>query len=209
MTTYYTIYQTTNEVTGKIYIGKHQTKKLDDGYIGSGKYLNNSINKHGIEKFTKKILYVFNNETDMNNKEKELVTEDFVKEDTNYNLCPGGKGGFGYIHANGLCDYAVVSKKGGLTPAKNPELASKNISNGVKIAWQNGKYNKVDWVEICKSKYKHHTIKTKQKISETKKNTGTNKQNSQYGTMWITNGKENKKIKKDDFIPIDYRKGRT
>ena len=29
----YTIYQITNNLNGKIYIGKHQTKDLDDGYI--------------------------------------------------------------------------------------------------------------------------------------------------------------------------------
>jgi hypothetical protein len=33
--------------------------------------------------------------------------------------------------------------------------------------------------------------------------------NSQFGTMWITNGIENKKIKKDlDIIPEGWYKGR-
>ena len=35
-----------------------------------------------------------------------------------------------------------------------------------------------------------------------------NKRNSQHGTMWITNGKENKKIKKDIKIPEGWSKGR-
>lgn len=35
------------------------------------------------------------------------------------------------------------------------------------------------------------------------------KDNSQYGTMWITDGINNKKIKKDvDFIPDGWYKGR-
>jgi hypothetical protein len=35
------------------------------------------------------------------------------------------------------------------------------------------------------------------------------KKNSQFGTMWITNGQENKKIKKDvDIIPERWYKGR-
>ena len=33
--------------------------------------------------------------------------------------------------------------------------------------------------------------------------------NSQYGTMWITNGIQNKKIKKDQIIPEGWRKGRN
>ena len=32
--------------------------------------------------------------------------------------------------------------------------------------------------------------------------------NSQYGTMWITNGEENKKIKKTDPVPKGYKPGR-
>ena len=36
----------------------------------------------------------------------------------------------------------------------------------------------------------------------------TGKGNSQSGTMWINNGHDNKKIKKDDFIPDGWIKGR-
>ena len=95
---HYTIYKTTNKLDGKIYIGKHQTKDLDDVYLGSGKILNRAIKKHGRENFSKEILHVFDNGEEMNDKEAELVSEEFVKEDTNYNLCPGGHGGFGFIN---------------------------------------------------------------------------------------------------------------
>jgi len=99
---HYIIYKITNKINGKIYIGKHQTKDLNDGYMGSGKRLGLAIEKYGIENFEKKILFQFDNEADMNAKEAELITEEFVKEDTNYNLCPGGKGGWGYINSEGL-----------------------------------------------------------------------------------------------------------
>lgn len=36
---YFTVYKTTCLTNGKFYIGKHQTKKLFDGYLGSGKNL--------------------------------------------------------------------------------------------------------------------------------------------------------------------------
>jgi len=82
---FYTIYKTTNKINGKIYIGKHQTKDPNDTYLGSGKLLWNSINKYGIENFEKEILFVFDTEAEMNNKESELVTDEFVLESTNYN----------------------------------------------------------------------------------------------------------------------------
>ena len=70
--------------------------------MGSGKLLKRAINKRGIEHFTKIILFVFQTEQEMNAKEKELVTEEFLKRKDVYNLCAGGQGGFGYINETGL-----------------------------------------------------------------------------------------------------------
>ena len=97
---FYTIYKITNHINGKVYIGKHQTKNLNDAYMGSGKLLIAAIKKYGIENFSKQTLFVFENEDEMNNEEKEIVTESFCKLDSNYNLNPGGKGGFGHINLN-------------------------------------------------------------------------------------------------------------
>jgi len=58
-----------NKINGKIYIGKHETKDLDDKYMCSGVYLYRAIKKYGVENFDKTILYVFDNEYDMNSKE--------------------------------------------------------------------------------------------------------------------------------------------
>jgi len=45
-------------------------------------------------------------------------------------------------------------------------------------------------------------------MSESKKGKFTGEKNSQYGTMWITNGNINKKVKCDDIIPDGWYKGR-
>ena len=69
----YTIYKVTNKINGKCYIGKHQTDDINDGYMGSGKLIKQAIRKYGLDNFSKEILFIFDNEDDMNVKERELV----------------------------------------------------------------------------------------------------------------------------------------
>jgi len=87
---YYTIYKITNKLDDKFYIGKHKTKDLDDGYMGSGILIRRAIEKYGIDNFKKDILHIFETEVEMNEAEARLV----VIGENSYNLCPGGQGGF-------------------------------------------------------------------------------------------------------------------
>jgi len=95
---YYTVYKITCLKNDKIYIGVHKTENLDDSYLGSGRYITRAINKYGKENFKKEVLYIFNNPEEMFAKEKELVTEEFVKQRNNYNCKPGGTANFYYIN---------------------------------------------------------------------------------------------------------------
>ena len=90
---FFTIYKTTNTINGKYYLGKHQTNNLEDGYLGSGILLINAIKKYGRDSFIKEILFVFDNEVDMNAKERELITEEIVRSKKTYNKGIGGEGG--------------------------------------------------------------------------------------------------------------------
>ena len=219
---FYTIYKITNKLNNKFYIGKHQTENLDDGYMGSGKILKRSIAKHGIENFKKEILFQFGNEADMNSKEAELVTEEFCLREDTYNLCVGGQGGFSYINSNPelvakrdtyenklagrIAANKVLAKKYGsknftakkleADPVFRDEFRNK-VSIGLKKKFEKDGHH---W------NGKRHSEETKKKMSKSK-NVGSS--NSQFGTMWITNGQENKKIKKDvDVIPEGWYKGR-
>lgn len=206
---FYTIYKITNAHNGKIYIGKHQTKELDDAYMGSGKHLKYAIDKYGIENFKKEILFKFDNEYDMNAKEAELVTEEFCNRDDTYNICIGGKGGFSYIRNHE--EYNNWQLKGACAgAAANLQKDSrywKTLSEaGVNALQQKIVENGGIWWDTANFKGKSHTEETKQKLRKPK-NQGD--KNSQFGTMWITDGQENKKIKKDvDIIPEGWYKGR-
>jgi len=86
------VYETTNKVNGKKYIGKHSTDNLDDGYLGSGKLLLRSINKYGVENFERVILKEFNTEQEAYEYECDLVTLTIVDDQEYYNLMTGGSG---------------------------------------------------------------------------------------------------------------------
>lgn len=90
---HYFIYQTTNTVNGKIYVGVHQTEDLNDGYLGSGKYLWRAIRKHGKNAFTRTVLESFANRTDAEVREAQIVNADFIARDDTYNMAIGGSGG--------------------------------------------------------------------------------------------------------------------
>ena len=81
----YIIYKTTNTLNNREYIGYHSTKDLDDGYLGSGKILEHAISKYGKDKFTKEILYEYDNREEALVKEKEIVNQQNVDRPDTYN----------------------------------------------------------------------------------------------------------------------------
>jgi len=109
---YFIIYKTTNLINGMIYIGAHKTKDIDDGYIGSGMYLQSAIKKYDASNFKREILFLCKDREEMYQKEAELVTEEFIKRDDTYNLHIGGVGGFDHV---GLVGSVTVKDKDGNT----------------------------------------------------------------------------------------------
>lgn len=86
----YTVYKTTNEITGKVYIGVHVTDNPDDTYLGSGKGLLRAIKRYGRDAFTKTILHCFDSYEEMVEMEATLVNSEFVSKRSNYNMVVGG-----------------------------------------------------------------------------------------------------------------------
>lgn len=94
----YYVYKTTNLINSKEYIGVHKSININrDKYIGSGKLIRKAIQRYGHENFSREILGEFETYEEAFELEKQLVTDEFVKLDTNYNIAPGGIGGMGRI----------------------------------------------------------------------------------------------------------------
>lgn len=202
---YYTIYQVKNLINSKIYIGKHQTEDLDDGYMGSGKHLKRAIKKYGIENFEKTVLFVYETEEEMNNKEKEIVTEDFCKRKDTYNICEGGKGGFGYINENGL-NIGNLNNDGSETHKKrssrsylgwSDENREKNLMRMKEFASKNKFKKGCPYAEEMRKKARDRIRELKQANLIGKRY---GDKNSAYGKMWVFNENGDKKfIRKDEY----------
>ena len=213
---FYYLYEIRNNLNGKIYVGVHKTKNLDDGYMGSGKVIKRAIEKHGISNFTKVILETFENAEAMYAREKEIVTVDFLAREDVYNLRRGGFGGFDHLNTTG----------------KNRHFGNTYTSHLL-----NGRQRKQKMIEagtwnahlIKRSQIQKQLYATGRKISsfttnnplKTPEGKAKHKQalakighsqgekNSQFGTRWITNNVENKKITRDSIVPDGWRLGRV
>ena len=164
---FYTIYKTTNLVNGKFYVGKHQTKNLDDGYFGSGKLLVRAVKKYGIKNFTTEIIAIYEHEWQMNLAERILAV---VDSEISYNLCSGGKGGFSFINNSGL-RYNLTEHIAAWTPEKlaimQEKMRPKRVAMG-KILVKKLIANRYAGVNGMLGK--RHTKATKEKIGAKSKN---------------------------------------
>ena len=108
----YIIYQTTNLINNKIYIGQHKTKdpNIFDGYLGCGikvnmpsSYMNPcsplqyAVKKYGVKNFKRTILKVVDTLEEALKIEAELVDYDFLKRHDTYNAQLGGITGYKYL----------------------------------------------------------------------------------------------------------------
>lgn len=214
-TKHFTVYKTTNLINNKIYIGIHKTTNPNDKYLGSGKLLLEAVRKYGEENFRKEVLFDFNNDKQMKEKEKEIVTEEFCRRKDTYNITLGGEGGWFYVNKSGLAkskEHTSVASRHHSFLIKNDasyrqkyikimkeRMSSKDVKEKIKASRiRNGTWRKKTFLG------KRHTEETKQRISNSRKGKQTT---STLGKHWYTNGKENI-ICFDSEIPKGFSKGR-
>lgn len=206
---YHYIYKTTCVVTGKYYLGMHSTDDLNDNYVGSGKRLWYSINKHGIENHVCEILEHYFTREWLREREAELVCAETLTDPMCMNLKLGGDGGFDNLHRTGnkqgvinISSEAARAKATANTkkwysdrPEKYKER-SQRVVDQVSVAHQaiEEKYGCKSVFSVLNSSEEFQE-KRKAKFAEIGHQSGS--KNSQYGSCWISDGKTAQKIAKE------------
>lgn len=91
------IYETTNNVNGKKYIGKRVSNIYDKYYLGSGLLLQKALDKYGRENFSQVILEECYSNDELNACEKKWIkTRNATSSPDYYNIAEGGDGGNTY-----------------------------------------------------------------------------------------------------------------
>jgi hypothetical protein len=203
--TYHYIYKTTYKNSGKYYVGMHSTDNLNDGYIGSGKIIRYAIKRYGKDNFIFEIIEFLSDRKSLIKREIEIVNKELLSDTNCVNIVEGGSGGIKWQTDE---QRAYITKKASEYQKEKwkdkeyREKITEVLRENTKKNHQQGK------IKYNTTKGKNITEEHKQKIGEANKIKQSGSSNSQFGTRWITNGTENKKIKKTSSIPNGWEIGR-
>lgn len=176
------LYCTVNLVNGMLYVGKHSTENINDGYLGSGKRLRQAIKKYGNGSFERHILSFYNSSHEALAVEAKIVDADFLQDENTYNLTLGG----GLLDREASLRGVYASHK---TNWGNPEFrerARKRFSDlGKKTGAANLQRLRDNGMKPPSFKGKKHREESKRAIGTANALKQTGEKNSQFGTVWI------------------------
>lgn len=123
------VYKTTNLLNGKIYIGQHTTENPDDGYMGSGVYLQKAIKEDGKENFTREIISWADSKKDLDHAEEFFIKHYIQKvgKSRMYNATE---------HAGGV-DYHTDESKKKMSAVKKGHTVSEEHKQKISIICKN------------------------------------------------------------------------
>lgn len=200
--THYLIYRIDNVITNEFYIGQHKTTNIYDKYMGSGHILKCSMQHYDLSCFTKTILFDFQTEKEMNDKELELVPE------------------ISCHHNNPLCLNIVEGGRSRRMPGKLNPMYGVNIKDRMPYTkWlehnkkisisntgkNNGMYGKKlkdimgekAFNEMCQKRHNsilNRSDKKRKEIHDIYSKRTQGKRNPAYGRKWIYNPTTNDRV---------------
>ena len=150
----------------------------------------------------------------MNDKEKELVTEEFVKRDDTYNMRIGGQN-------PDISDLVQLSRESFRKHLQDEEFRNEYCSKLSKTIKRHWMENPEMYKNSCVNNPafwgafmgRHHSEKSKEKIGRNSSIHQKGSGNSHFGTVWMYNSalKINKVVKKElvnDFLSDGWTLGR-
>ncbi|MBQ2639208.1 MAG: GIY-YIG nuclease family protein [Bacilli bacterium] len=222
------IYETTNLVNGKKYIGQHKSSKLNKQYLGSGVIIAKAVEKYGKENFDVRIIEECYSKEELN--EQEIYWIKFynaVKDKNYYNVARGGyfwgkPRKLGYKVSQETKDKISKANSGRIfTEEHRRKISESRKGKGLGIILPEdvrkrvGELNRQHLLGRTLSEEHKNKISIGEKnryknspspllgrtLSEEHKNKiGNNTSKSNTGRVWITNEKENKFMKKEDAL---------
>lgn len=219
------IYKTTCLKTGRYYIGMHSTNNLDDGYMGSGKRLWQSIKKHGLDQHRCEVIEHLPDRASLRAREAELVDQILLEDTQCMNIALGGHGSWDHVNLVLTKEQRIkAGKLGGYANRHlwTPLAREKHLASII----ENGKKNWPTFFKEYSHKFEEWRAKG-QKLGQTAALSIESKEkrkatmlanmhsqgikNSQYGKCWVYNDECSKSIKKEDlelYLEKGYKKGR-
>ena len=165
----------------------HSTARLEDSYLGSGKILAASINKHGKSVNIKEILEWCENRDDLKRREREIVTLDSLSDKLCMNLKVGGEGGYPPLTSDQVQILSKIGRSAFLTKLQTDEAFkesfSEKVSEANRIGHSLGKLKSLG--ETCNWSGRTHRKETIDKMKDSHVGLQTGSKNSQFGTCWI------------------------
>ena len=193
------IYETTNLINGKKYIGQHRASKFDNSYHGSGKLLIKAFKKYGIKNFKTIMLEECKNEKELNDKEIYYISKFKASiSDNYYNVSIGGENWMTLVHHTNEAKRKISeSGKGRIVS----EETRKKISDAGKKRFQNPEERrKISETQKRTRKGEIHSKEWNRHVSEALK-----------GKIWICNKDESKYIYPSDldsYLQQGWQRGR-
>jgi hypothetical protein len=177
------IYKITCLKNNRYYIGMHSTNNLEDGYMGGGKDITNSIRYYGKKNHKKEILEYLNDRDSLAAREKEIINEDLLNDPMCMNLMIGGYGGGGIHNQDHLKKFCEAGNEEFKKRLQDPDY-KESFSNMMRdVVKKNPRGWGLDRSKRGKGFTKNcrHKEESKRKMTEAQKGD----KNSQYGRYWV------------------------
>ena len=183
----------------------HSTRNLNDGYIGSGVFLRNSVRKHGIETHICVIVEFCDDREALAKREAEIITEELLKDPLCMNLNLGGMGSWAILNkAKTQEERFMLGKIGGFTKLTAEQRRAAGRIGGTKAMthlWLTSRDSMAQHLANAQlaAAGEESISKRIATFADIKHQQG--ESNSQFGTVWIHSLelKLSKKIKRDDL----------